>query len=142
MAESKTETQTQARPAPRITPQTAAYWKAASEGRLLLGTCCDCDRLCHPPQAVCPFCWSSNVGTRAASGKGKVNAFTIIHQSAVPAFRDRIPYVVAYVELEEGLFVNSNVVNCDPHAVKIGMLLEATFERLSDDAGATLFEPA
>lgn len=140
MAETKAEVL--GRPAPRITPQTAAYWKAASEGRLLLGTCGDCGKLCHPPQSVCPFCWSSNVGTRAAGGMGKVNAFTIVHQTAVPAFRDRIPYVVAYVELEEGLFVNSNIINCDPHAVKIGMPLKATFERLNDDAGATLFEPA
>lgn len=140
MAETKVDKH--GRPAPRITPQTALYWKAASEGRLLLGTCGDCGKLCHPPQAVCPFCWSSNVGTQAASGKGRLNAFTVVHQSAVPAFRDRIPYVVAYVELEEGLYVNSNVVHCDPNAVKIGMPLKATFERLSGDAGAVLFEPA
>jgi uncharacterized OB-fold protein len=130
------------RPAPRVTPQTAAYWKAASEGRLLLGTCGDCGKICHPPQAVCPFCWSSSVGTKPASGQGRLNAFTIIHQSAIPAFRERIPYVVAYVELDEGLYMNSNVVNCDPSAVKIGMPLKATFERIGDGVGVTLFEPA
>ena len=130
------------RPTPRITPQTAAYWKAANEGRLLLGTCGNCNKLCHPPQAVCPFCWSSKVGVKAASGRGRLNAFTVVHQAAVPAFRERVPYVVAYVELEEGLFVNSNVINCDPNLVKIGMPLKAVFETLSEQAGASLFEPA
>ena len=140
MAQTKRELHV--RPAPRITPQTAAYWKAAGQGILLLGTCADCDKLCHPPQAVCPFCWSSNVGTKAASGRGRLDAFSVVHQSAVPAFRDRVPYVVAYVELEEGLYMNSNVVNCEVGAVKIGMPLKATFERLGDEVGVTLFEPA
>lgn len=130
------------RPAPRVTPQTAAYWKAASEGRLLLGACNDCPKLSHPPQSVCPFCWSSNVATRTASGKAKLNAFTVVHQSTVPAFRERLPYIVAYVELEEGLYLVSNLVNCDPKAARIDMPLKAVFEKLNEASGAVLFEPA
>ena len=130
------------RPAPRITPQTASYWKAARDGQLLLGTCADCHKLSHPPQSVCPFCWSSNVGTRAARGTATLNAFTLVYQSAVPAFRERLPYAIGYVELDEGVFVFSNIVNCDPDKIAIGMPLKAVFEKLNEESGAVLFEPA
>ncbi len=130
------------RPAPRVTPQTAAYWKAAHIGELLLGACAECGKLCHPPQSVCPFCWSSNVATRSASGRGRLNAFTLVYQSAVPAFRERLPYAIAYVELDEGLYMLSNLINCDPDKITVGMALKAVFEPLNEEAGAILFEPA
>lgn len=143
MAEARTATsEAPKRPAPTITPENAEYWKAAREGRLLLGTCSECNKLCHPPQSVCPFCWSSKVGTKAASGRGKVNAFTLVHQSGIPAFRARLPYVIAYVELEEGVSLISNIIHCDAKSVRIDMPVKAVFETISEEAGAVLFEPA
>lgn len=129
------------RPAPRLTSQTAGYWKAARQGQLLLGDCAACGKLSHPPQTVCPFCWTSAPGSRAASGKATLNSFTVVHQSGVPALRERLPYIVAYVELEEGLCLLSNLVNCPPAEARIGMALRVLFEPINDDAAAVLFEP-
>ncbi len=130
------------RPAPRLTSQTAGYWKAAREGRLLLGDCAACGKLSHPPRTLCPFCWTAGLGNRKASGKATLNSFTVVHQSGVPALRERLPYIVAYVELEEGIYVLSNLVNCPPAEARIGMALRVLFEAITDESAAVLFEPA
>jgi uncharacterized OB-fold protein len=130
------------RPAPRITPETAAYWKALREGRLMLSECESCGKISHPPQGVCAFCWGGRLKPKFAGGGGTLNSFSIIRQTADPAFKSRVPYVLAWVDLDEGVSLVSNVIGCDIGSVRIGMRLRAVFEPLSDDAGAVLFEPA
>lgn len=129
-------------PAPPVTPESAAYWKAASQGDLLIGWCEDCKKPHHAPQAVCPFCWSSKTRTKPASGRGLVNSFTVIHQTAMPDFVGLVPYVVAYVELAEGVAMVSNIINCDWRQVRIGMPVVATFETVAENIGIPLFKPA
>ena len=130
------------RPAPRVTAETKAYWQALHDGRLTLSECEACGKLSHPPQAVCAFCWGGKVKPKVASGRGTLNSFSIIRQTADPAFKARVPYVLAYVDLDEGVSLVSNVINCDIAEVKIGMKLKPVFEQTSEDTGAILFEPA
>ena len=136
-----TPSQPMPRPAPRVTAETAAYWKALHDGKLMLSECEACGKLSHPPQAVCAFCWSGKVKPKFASGRGKLNSFSVIHQTADPAFRARVPYALAYVDLDEGVSLVSNVVNCDLAKLAVGMPVKAVFEALSGDTGAVLFEP-
>jgi hypothetical protein len=77
-----------------------------------------------------------------ASGRGTVYSFTVIRQNYARPFRDWIPYVVALVDLEEGPRVMTNLVDCDPDAVQVGMPVRARFEAVSDDAGIALFTPS
>lgn len=129
------------RPVPVVTAESAAYWAAGLDGRLLLGICDDCGRLHHPPQRVCPHCWFSPAGTVAASGRGTVHAFSVVHRNATRAFRDRVPYVVAYVELDDGPHLTTNIVNVEPDDVGIGMRVRAVFEEVSEEVAVPLFEP-
>lgn len=130
------------RPAPRVTAETKAYWQALHDGKLTLSECEACGKLSHPPQAVCAFCWGGKVKPKVASGRGTLNSFSIIRQTADPTFKARVPYVLAYVDLDEGVSLVSNVINCDIAEVKIGMKLKPVFEQTSEDTGAILFEPA
>lgn len=142
-AESNTKNPVAApRPAPRVTPETRAYWQAMHDGKLMLSDCESCGKLSHPPQGVCAFCWGGRLKPKFASGRGTLNSFSIIRQTADPSFKGRVPYVLAYVDLDEGVSLVSNVINCDIERVRIGMPLKAVFEQLSDDTGAVLFEPA
>jgi len=130
------------RPAPRVTPETKAYWQALHDGRLMLSECESCGNLSHPPQGVCAFCWRGTVKPKFASGGGTLNSYSVIRQTADPSFKDSVPYVLAYVDLDEGVSLVSNVINCDIDKVSVGMKLQAVFEQLSDDTGVVLFEPA
>lgn len=129
-----------ARPSPAVTAESSRYWAAGLEGVLLIGSCGVCGEVHHPPQAVCPTCWcpASEV---AATGDGNVEAFSIVHRTSSPAFRGRVPYVVAYVRLNEGPALFTNIVGCSVDEVAIGMPVRAVFERISDSVALPLFRP-
>lgn len=130
------------RPLPRVTPESAAYWAGGLEGNLLIGRCDDCDRLHHPPHAVCPGCWSSNVTAVPAKGTGTVEAVSVVHRNGVPALKARLPYAIGYVSLDEGPRVTASVVGCPPDDVTIGMRVQVDFEPLSDEVAIPVFVPA
>lgn len=129
------------RPRPDTRNAGLAYWKAASEGRFVLPSCVPCGKPFWHPRPHCPFCGSDQVEWKAASGRGSIHTYTVVRQSAHPWFRERVPYVVAMIELDEGPLVMSNVVECDPEAVRIGLRVRVTFERLDADVGVPLFVP-
>jgi uncharacterized protein len=129
------------RPAPIGDADSAPYWTGAHQGRLMVQRCRDCGEAQLYGRAHCRRCRGAVVWEEA-SGRGTVYSFTVIRQNYVRPFRDLVPYVVALVDLEEGPRVMTNIVGCEPEAVRIGMPVTARFEPVSDDAGIALFEPA
>jgi uncharacterized OB-fold protein len=129
------------RPAPHPDPDNAPYWQGARDGRLMLQRCTTCRSYQLYPRDRCvldrgPIEWVEG------SGRATVYSFTVIRQNYSRPFRDWIPYVVALVDLEEGPRVMTNIVDCDPADVRIGMPVRARFEPVSDEAGIALFAPA
>ena len=128
------------RPAPVPDHDSAPYWTAGHEGRLVLQRC----QQCGTPQLYgrdrCRVC-RGPVVWEEASGRGSVYSFTVIRQNYARPFRDQIPYVVALEDLEEGPRLMTNIVGCAPEDVHIGMAVHATFEAVSEQAGIALFEP-
>lgn len=128
------------RPAPVPDHDSAPYWQALHDGKLLVQRCQDCHEAQLYPRDRCLAC-RGPVAWEEASGRGTVYSFTVIRQNYVRPFRDLIPYVVGLIELEEGPRIMSNVIDCDPDDVQVGMAVRATFEVVSDDAGIALFVP-
>ena len=67
--------------------------------------------------------------------------FTVTYQNQAPGFRDDLPYVLAYVELEEGVQMLTNIVDCPPEEVRIGMPVEVTFEDVGEEVAVPRFRP-
>ena len=130
------------RPAPQPDFDSAPYWTAAREGRLVVQRCQVCSNVQLYGRVQCTRCGSPEVVWEDASGRGTVYSFTVIRQQYIRPFRDMVPYVVALVDLEEGPRVMSNIVGCDPDDVSIGMAVRSSFEPVSDEASIVLFEPA
>jgi uncharacterized protein len=128
------------RPAPVPDPDSAPYWSAARDAKLVVQRCESCGKHQLYGRALCKFC-GGDVTWVDASGLGTVFSFTVIRQNYSRPFRDWIPYVVALVDLDEGPRVMTNIVGCDPDDVEIGMRVVARFEEVSDEAGIALFEP-
>jgi len=74
-------------------------------------------------------------------GKGTIYSFTVVHHAYSPAYEGELPYVVAIVELEEGVSVVSNIVGCKPEQVEIGMHVELTFEDVTQEFTLHKFRP-
>ena len=133
---------------PASSELTEPFWDATRERRYLVQWCTACAHPIFYPREVCPTCLSSESLTwRESDGTGTVYALSVQHRPGNPTMADRVPYVVALVELDAGdgrstVRVMSNVVNCDPLGVTVGQKLALTWEPLSDGRHLPVFEPA
>lgn len=132
------------RPLPTPQPEWDYYWEKARQHELWLMRCKDCTEAYFYPRPICPKCFSRNTEWFQSSGRGTLYAFSIVHRGPTPAFAPYAPYIVAYVELEGGVRLPTNLVDVepDPEKVKIGMPLEVTFEEASDTITLPKFRPA
>jgi uncharacterized OB-fold protein len=130
------------KPLPRVDEESKGYWEACRRHELVLQRCGDCGTLRHYPRALCPSCLSERIEWLRATGSGTVYTFTITHQNQAPGFRDALPYVLAYVELDEGVRLLTNIVDCAPDAVRIGMPVEVVFEDATPEIALPKFKPA
>ena len=114
-------------PIPQINDENGAFWTGGAEGELRIARCGNCGYYLHPPTPRCPQCWSDDVAPSAVSGRGTVYTYTINRQAWVPGLE--VPFVIAIVELDEqpGLRLMTNIVNCAPGEVEIGMPVEVAF---------------
>jgi uncharacterized OB-fold protein len=126
------------RPVPR--GEERHFFDAAAEGHVGLSRCRSCGRA-FLPRAVCPFCFTEAPEPVFAAGLGTVHSFTVCHRAGAPGFEQDVPYVVALVELDEGVRLVSNIVSVPPASVRIGMPVRAVFEDRGEGLVVPLFEP-
>jgi uncharacterized OB-fold protein len=119
-------------PIPQITDDNRAFWTGGHGGELLMTRCAGCGYYLHPPSPRCPMCLSDSIEPQAVSGHGRVYTFTINRRAWVPGLE--VPFVLAIVELDEqpGLRLMTNIVDCPPEEVEIGMPVEVTFVQRGD----------
>ena len=117
---------------PQIDWESRAYWEGAGRGELVLQRCRACEVVQHRPRGFCVSCLSDEIEHFVASGRGEVYTFSIVRQNQMPNFRNALPYVVAYVALEEGPQLLTNIVGCDPEMVSIGMSVRVDFVATAD----------
>lgn len=131
-------------PLPVKQPESDFYWERAQSRELWLRRCNACDRAYFYPRDFCPVCGGRDVEWAQASGKGTLHAFAIVHRAPTPAFRDRVPFVAAMVDLEEGARVPANLVGVepDPSRIAIGMPVEVDFQDVAPDVTLPVFRPA
>ncbi len=123
------------RPLPLPDMESRAYWQGARRHELVILRCAACGFYIHYPKAVCPCCGAGTILPSRVSGRGVIHSYTVTHHKAAPGFAERIPFVVALVELEEqaGLRIVANILGCPPDAVRIGLLVEVVFEEVVPD---------
>ena len=119
-------------PSPRPNSETEPFWAAAAEGRLVLPVCDDCSHHIWYPRAWCPVCGGGSVTWTQMSGRGTVYASTVIRKGMGP-WAAAAPYVSAYVELDEGPRLLTNIVTDDPTSVAIGLPVTAVFVPIGDE---------
>jgi uncharacterized OB-fold protein len=97
-------------PAPTVTLETEEFWAATARGELLLPRCDNCSTFIWYPRRFCPVCSGQDVSWVKASGRGSIYSFTIVRRGPGP-YAEASPFVLAYVELEEGPRIMTNVVD-------------------------------
>lgn len=109
------------RPQPSLAePDTRAFWEATRSGELTYQVCRRCGGVVFHPRRHCTHCTSLDLDVRTSAGRGTLYTFTVIRQHGHPFFRGRIPYVVGFVDLDEGFRMLSEIVGAAPDEVRVG----------------------
>jgi uncharacterized protein len=131
-------------PTPRPTvvdPATSPYWEAAAEGRLVLPWCRVCDRAFWYPRGFCPRCGGEELDWRDASGAATVHSWTVVRRAG-GAWAEVLPFVLAYVALEEGVVVAANLVDVASDDLAVDLRVRPVFEQAAaDDLPVLRFAP-
>lgn len=129
------------KPIPKPTPWSKPFWDGCKRHELLIQKCADCSVRVFYPKLFCPECLSSDLEWVKASGKGRIYTYTTIHSYQPTPFTEDVPYIVAVVQLEEGVRMMSNLIECPPDKARCDMEVEVVFEDVTDEITLPKFRP-
>jgi len=129
-------------PQPQANADSLPYWNAARERRLLIRRCKACGERHFMPRHLCPYCWSDQLEWVESKGTGRIHSYSIVHRAPTATFAAATPYVIALVDLDEGVQMFANVVGHDALEVAIDDRVRVTFEERDDGAMLPQFSRA
>lgn len=108
------------------------YWDGIAQGELRIQRCDACSRTVFYPRALCPHCHSDQLSWITATGKGTIYSYTVAHQAFGP-FANDVPYIIAIVELVEGVRMMTRIIDAPRERIAIGASVQVTFASLAED---------
>lgn len=111
---------------------TRPYWEGLAQGELRIQRCDACGRAVFYPRSICPHCHADQLSWIVASGRGTIYSYTVAHQ-AFGMFADETPFIVAIIELEEGVRMMSRIIDAPRERVAIGLPVQVTFETVGEN---------
>jgi hypothetical protein len=130
------------RPLPHLGElDTRPFWEGTKQRELRFQECEECRAVVFYPRAHCTSCLGRSLRWRTAKGEGRIYTWSVVRQSYHPFFRTRVPYAVAWIDLDEGPRLLSNVVGVeDPGALRIGQRVRVEWE-VHEELAIPLFRP-
>jgi uncharacterized OB-fold protein len=126
---------------PHPTPEDREFWTGARRGELRIQHCTSCGKHQHYARMLCHHCGKQTLEWVTASGTGTIYSFTVVRQNGAPPFNERVPFVVATVDLDEdGARIVAAMPTLAPEEAQIGMRVRATFRSATDDLGYVDFK--
>lgn len=119
---------------------TRAFWEGTKEKELRYQKCNDCGTVVFYPRRHCTGCLGNDLSWQTASGNGTVYSYSIVRQSYHPFFRALVPYAVAWVDLDEGPRLLSNIVGVDVDDIEVGQKVQVEWEE-HENLSIPLFRP-
>ena len=130
------------KPLPEMQGYSKEFYAWCRRGDLRFQRCSDCDAWRHVPREMCAKCGSDEWKWVRSSGKGTVFTWTIAERAMHPAFVDAVPYAPVIIEMDEGVRLVSEMIDCEPADLEIGMRVEVAFAKVSDEVTLPKFRRA
>ena len=130
-----------AKPLPQIAPEMAPFFEAARHHALVVQQCTRCGARRFPARPICSKCLGREATWTPVSGRGTVFSFAVMHQANHPGFAAEVPYAVVVIELEEGVRLLSNLVDCPLADIRIGLPVEVVFDDVTPEVTLPKFRP-
>ena len=122
-------------PAPLTNPETEPFWAAARQGRFLIKACAACGKAHWYPRAICPHCGSDRTEWRESAGRGTIYSVSVMKRAPEV-------YAVAYVTLDDGPTMMTNIVDCDFDKLKCDQPVKLVFKPTDGGPPLPMFTPA
>jgi uncharacterized OB-fold protein len=119
-------------PLPQPSIETEPFWTGVQERKLLMPKCDACGTISFPPTVACGVCEKTDFTWTEMSGNGKIYSFVVYHRVYHPSFKDKVPYVVGVVQLDEGPRIISNIINLPTTEVTCEMPVRVVYEDQRD----------
>lgn len=129
------------KPLPILSELNREFWEGCKVGEIRLQKCDDCGEFRYPPNPLCRHCLSLKTTWVKSKGTGTVFSYVVYHQAFHKGFQEEIPYIVALIDLEEGVRLVSRIRKCPIDTVSVGMKVSAIFEPATDELTLPFFEP-
>jgi uncharacterized protein len=129
------------KPVPELTELNRPFFDAAADGRLSIQQCTVCGKHWFPPARRCPNCLSDRVAWVDVSGKATLWSWIRMHQKYFAGFAEDLPYVVGFVQLAEGPFMMSMLMDADPESLSCDLPLTVVFDKVWNDLVIPRFRP-
>ena len=127
---------------PAISELNKPFWDACRVHKLIAQQCTSCSEVRYPAASVCPNCLATGFSWRELSGRGELLSYIVFHRGYHPYWAQRVPYNVAFIELEEGLRMFSNIVGAPNEDLQVGQKVKVAFEQRDEDLVVPVFELA
>jgi hypothetical protein len=120
-------------PVPQPDERTQFYWDAVARHRLELLRCQNCGHYVHFPRPICNRCLSTSLAPEEVSGRSTLYSYCEIMQPSHPYFRDRLPYLIGVVDLDEepGVRIPTGIVDSTREELRCGMPMEVVFRAVT-----------
>ena len=129
------------KPLPVVDEDSRPFWEGAKRHEVQLQKCGDCGKFRFYPRYLRPHCFSDNTKWTKVSGRGKIYSFTVSNRAGASGFRPEVPYSIAIIELEEGVRMMSNMVECRNEDLSIDMPVEVVFDDVTPEITLLKFRP-
>ncbi|WP_419402878.1 Zn-ribbon domain-containing OB-fold protein [Mycobacteroides abscessus] len=103
------------------------FFDSAANNQLVIKRCCSCSHWLGIEAHTCSICGSLDLKWCSASGVGKLITWSIVHSIQHPAFANQLPFPIGYVELAEGPWISTRIVNVGRDELRTGLPLLAHF---------------
>jgi uncharacterized protein len=127
-------------PAPRPSQRSRAYWDGCRRGELHFQRCSACSFSGLAAFSVCARCHATSPVWEQSAGHGSLYSWTVVWRPPDPAFT--VPYAPAVIRLDEGFWMMSAVIGCQPEALCEGLRVAVEFHPVSDDITLPYFRPS
>ncbi|MET4576238.1 Zn-ribbon domain-containing OB-fold protein [Ottowia thiooxydans] len=121
-------------PDPVVDDESRPFWQALEQGVFLLKRCRSCNRTHYYPRSICPYCGSGDTEWYSSAGQGCIYSYSI-------ARRETVPYAIAYVTLDEGVTIMTNLVGVPFDEIRVGARVRLDFVRTEGGQRLAVFQP-
>lgn len=108
--------------------ETVTVFRAAcARGELHYHRCADCGRAQLHPRRHCGYCHGHDLAWQRSAGQGEIFSHTTVHRAPNAAFVAQLPYVIVLIDMAEGFRLMTNLLDCEPANVRIGLPVRLIF---------------